>query len=551
MRAAAARFLLVSGVLVVVVLTGGPYAGSVPSRTQAGGGAAEALDVLLINGRVHDGTGGPWMAVAVGIRGDRIGYLGPAATSPPASEVIDVAGAAVAPGFIDVHTHAQGLREPDRSLARNWLHQGVTTVVTGNDGGGPVAIAEALAALERAEPAVNVGLLVGHGSVRRRVMGSEDRRPTADELARMQMWVARAMVEGALGLSTGLFYAPGSFADTDEVVALAAVAAEYGGIYDSHLRDEDSYTVGLLAAVDEAIRIGREARIPVHISHVKALGPESWGLAGGIVERVEMARREGVEVTADQYPYVASSTSVSGALIPRWAQSGGEEALSRRLADPDARQRILEGVRENLRRRGGPETLVVAAAPDSADLGSVQVDGKDLAELARRWEMEPAEAALALQQAGGAGLVSFNMSQEDLDLLRRQPWVMTASDGALVRFGSGVPHPRSYGTFPRVLGRLVRERRLLTLAQAIRAATSLPARTFRLWDRGVLRAGGAADVVVFDPAGIADRATFEAPHAYAEGVLHLWVNGVATVRDGRVTGARGGRALHGSARPGP
>jgi N-acyl-D-aspartate/D-glutamate deacylase len=515
--------------------------------TQQAEGAQRAdgtrLDYLIVGARVYDGSGSPWISAAVGISGDRISYVGPVATAPAAVETIDAAGLVLAPGFIDVHTHTVDLQDPERSLATNYLTQGVTTLITGNCGGGPWEIAETLAAMEAAGLGPNVGLLVGHGTVRRAAMGAEDRAPTAAELEQMRDLVRQAMREGAFGMSTGLFYAPGSFASTEEVVELARVVAEFGGLYDSHLRDEGSYSIGLVAAVQEAITVGREAGLPVHISHIKALGPESWGLAGEIVEIIEAARAEGIEVTADQYPYEASSTSLGAAVIPRWAMAGGSDALAERLGDASILGRIHEEMGTNIARRGGAATLVISSDRSGGSAYEQPIEGKSLADLATLWEITPEEAAVRIQLAGGAQIVSFNMLDEDIELFRRQPWLMTASDGSLVLPGEGVPHPRSYGTFTRVFTHWVRESNLLTWEEAIRTATSLPAQTHRLWDRGLVRPGAAADLVVFDAARIHDRATYQAPHAYSQGVVHLFVNGQLAIRDGAITGQRGGRAL--------
>ena len=506
--------------------------------------ASEEIDVLIVGGRVYDGTGSPWIDAAVGIDDDRIAYVGPRSTAPAAAEVVDVGGLVVSPGFIDVHTHTlASLREPRRAPLANYLTQGVTTVIAGNDGGGPWRIAETLALVEKVELGVNMGLLVGHATVRREVIGDDDRAPTADELDEMRRLVEAGMLEGGFGLSTGLYYAPGSYASTDEVIALAEVAAALGGLYDSHIRDESDYTVGLVATVDEAIAVGAAANLPVHIARIKALGPDSWGLSARVVERIEKARADGVEVTADQYPYPASATSITGALMPRWSLAGGRPALLERLQDRETRDRILGEVADNMRRRGGADSLLISSAQGAQDLSTEQLAGSSLARVAESWQVSPQVAALRILEAGGAGLVSFNMSEDDLRRFRRQPWVMTGSDGGSVLPGEGVPHPRSYGTFARAIARFVREEGLLSLAQAIRAATYLPAQTYRMWNRGILRAGAAADIVVFDPEDFTDRASFDEPHAYSTGIAYLWVNGVAAIHDGELTGGRAGRGL--------
>ena len=504
----------------------------------AGAQAPQPYDVLLRGGRVLDGSGNAWVVADVAIRGDRVAAVGDLRAATAAT-VLDVGGRYVAPGFVDTHSHAgPALETAALSGAHQLLAQGITTVFVNPDGGGRTDLAAQRAALERARVGVNVALMVPHGAVRAAVLGQADRAPTAEELDRMKALVQRGMDEGAFALSSGPFYAPGSFARTDELVALARVGARHGAPYQSHIRDESDYTIGLLAAVEEVITVAREAGTRGVVTHVKALGPNVWGFSAAIVQRVERAREQGVEVFADQYPYEASQTSLDGALVPRWAQGGGADSLRVRLADAATRVRIVAGMRDNLARRGGADRIQIGRyTPDTT------VEGSTLAEIAAARGVEPVEAALALLSRGGAGIVSFNMDDDDIARLMRQPWTMTASDGALVAAGEGVPHPRGNGAFARKLRKYVVEDRVVGLADAVRSMTSLPASVYRVADRGALRAGAFADVVVFDLAGVRDRATYEDPHQIAEGMLHVLVNGRFAIRDGAFTDTRAGVVL--------
>ena len=500
--------------------------------------AQEAFDVVIRNGRVLDGTGNPWVRADVGIRGERIAAVGDLGAARAARE-IDAAGMYVAPGFIDVHTHAgEGLATPRLAHAQPLLAQGITTALVNPDGGGATDMAAQRTRMRANGIGVNVAQLVPHGSVRQAVMGMADRDPTPREMERMRTLVRAGMDQGAFGLSTGPWYAPGSFAKTEELVELAKVVAPYGGAYSSHIRDEADFNVGLVAAVDEVIRIGREAELRVVVTHIKALGPRVWGYSAALVSRIDRARAEGVEVFADQYPYTASGTSLSGALVPRWALAGGDTALRRRIADPGEGPRLRAGIVDGLDRRGGATRIQFRRhRPDPS------IEGKTLQWVAERGRVEAADAVLALLRAGDPGIVSFNMLDEDVDRLMRQPWTMTSSDGDLVPMGEGVPHPRSYGTYPRKLREYVVERGVVDLAAAVRSMTSLPATVFRIADRGTLRPGALADVVVFDLARVRDPATFADPHRLAEGMVHVFVNGKPAVDAGRFAPALHGRVL--------
>lgn len=500
----------------------------------------EFLTLILEGGEVHDGTGAPPRIADVGIRGDRIAVIGDL-EGVPAGERIDVSGLAVVPGFIDIHSHGvRGIfRHP---LAENYIRQGVTTAIGGPDGSSPYPIGEFLAKLDTAPPAINFGLMVGHGTVREAVLGNEDREPTAEELERMKRMVARGMREGAFGLSSGLKYVPGAFAKTEEVIELAKVAGYFEGIYISHMREEG---LAVLDSVRETIRIGEEGGLPTQITHHKVVGVPMWGKSVETLKLVDEARARGVDVTIDQYPYTASSTSLA-ILFPAWSLEGTEEEQLARLRDPDARRRIAEGVLRNLKEdRGGGDAKNVVVAHCSWD---PSLDGKSLADILRDRGRpatleEAAELALELQEKGGFTGVFHAIAEEDVQRILQHPQTMIASDGGIVAPGEGVPHPRNYGTFSRVLGHYSRDLELLTFEEAVRKMSSFPARRLGLSDRGVLREGACADVVVIDREHVADRAEFGDPHQYAVGTRHVFVNGVAVLRDEKMTGARPGRAL--------
>jgi N-acyl-D-aspartate/D-glutamate deacylase len=496
-------------------------------------GGAEEVDLLIRGGTVFDGSGSPGRTTDVGVRGDRIVFVGDAETAGiTAPRMIDATGLIVAPGFIDPHAHAQGdLAAGDRARRENlnYLMQGVTTVVVGNDGQGTYDVAGARAEMEAPGIGTNAAMLVGFGAVRGEVMGNRDAAPTAAELERMKSLVDQAMRDGAVGLSTGLFYSPQSFSTTDEVVELARVAAAYGGTYDSHLRDESTYSIGLSAAVDEAIEMARRTGIRVNISHIKALGVDVWGQSETVLDQIRRARAEGLRVTADQYPYEASGSSVGASLLPRWAQAGGRDELEARLADPETRARLVADMRENLRRRNGPDAMLLTGGAD-------ELRGKTLAEVAAERGVDPIDAAIEIIRAGGAGIGSFNMSEDDIRTFMRADFVMTGSDG------SG-GHPRKYGTYPRKLRRYVLDGDVLSMERMIRASTSRPAEVFGLADRGRIAEGAFADVAVFDPATIRDEATFLEPELLATGMRWVLVNGVLAVEDGVPTHDLAGKVL--------
>ena len=498
--------------------------------------------LLIRNGTVVDGTGAARYAADVAIKDDRIVLVSRTPLDAArAARTIDARGLVVAPGFIDLHAHIEPLLNmPD---AKSAVTQGITLSLGGPDGGGPLPLAPYLVRAQAAGLGMNVAYLVGHNAIRREVMGTEDRAPTPAELARMIALVRQGMGDGAFGMSTGLRYVPGYYSKTDEVVALSRAAADSGGIYTSHLREEG---LGLIDGVREAIMIARDARIPVVLTHHKAVGQPMWGKSVVTLAMVDSARVQGLDVMIDQYPYTASQTGL-GVLIPPWALSGGTPALKQRLADPVLRDSIERGVVELLRTdRGGGDTRRV-------QFGSVAWDrtleGKTLYDWTERRGVGPSlEAAAKLvlegELNGSAGMVYHIIDEGDVRRIMAHPQTMIASDGSLTRPGQGVPHPRSYGTFPRVLGEYVRVQHVLTLEQAIHKMTGMPAKRLNLQgQRGCLAAGCFADVTLFDPNTVGSPATFTEPHQYATGVPYVIVNGVPVVDGGAMTAARPGRTI--------
>jgi len=513
----------------------------------------EPLDVVLLGGMVYDGLDAEPTIADVGIVGDRIVAIGEL-EERRAGLRLDVSGLAVAPGFIDMHSHAV---RPDSARsgiylwpdAENLIRQGVTSVIGGPDGWSPLPIEDDFVKLEANPAAVNFGTFVGHGTVRETIVGLEDRPATDEELQRMRKEVEQAMQSGAFGLSSGLLYAPGSFASAEEVIELARVVAPYGGIYISHMRNE---ALGVLDSVKETIRIGEEAGIPAQITHHKVMGAPMWGSSTKTLALVDAANARGVDVTSDQYPYPASSTGLR-AVFPRWSLDGGNEALRARLDEPEQRAKVKEGiVYAMVNERGGNDPSKVALANCKWD---PSLNGLDLAEVLRQREIEvnignAAELIMDLQYAGGCICVYHAMSVQDVERIMQHPKTMIASDGGIIAPGELRPHPRYYGSNAKVLGHYVRERGLLSLQTAIHKMTRMPADRIDLSDRGRIEAGAMADIAVFDPDTIIDKATFENPHQYAEGVHHVFVNGQAVLLDKDMTGARPGRVLRSpAARP--
>jgi N-acyl-D-aspartate/D-glutamate deacylase/dipeptidyl aminopeptidase/acylaminoacyl peptidase len=488
------------------------------------------VDVLIRGGRVIDGSGGQPINADVGITGDRIVFVGDG-KSLKAARTIDATGLIVAPGFIDPHTHANAdLTHEQRKSNVNFLMQGVTTVVTNNDGGGALPLSKTLTQMQTQGIGTNAVLLVGQGSVRQAVLGMSDAAPNDEQLAQMKTLVQQAMDDGAFGLSTGLYYAPGSYAKTEEVIELAKVVAANDGVYDSHIRDESSYTIGLLASIDEVIRIGREAHLPVHISHIKALGVDVWGKSNDVIAMINRARADGINITANQYPYTASGTSVTASLVPRWAEVGGNTELLKRLDDPAVRPKLVAEMETNLKRRGGANSLLLTFARNR------EFVGKRLDEIAKSMNKTPVEAALEVIKQGGSSVASFNMQEADIENFMKQDWVMTGSDGS-------AGHPRKYGTYPRKLSEYVFKRRVITLPRMIQASSAQVADTFRIPERGRIAVNQFADVIVFDEKTVAERATYEQPEVLSVGMKYVIVNGKLAVEDGKYTGALAGRPL--------
>ena len=528
------RMLLLAGTMLGSACSAAP-------APESGEGAA----VLFRGGQILDGTGNPWYRGDVLVVGDRIARVGvvPAAEVPADTREVDVAGLTIMPGFIDPHSHAgPGLATPELRAGEPLIRQGITTVMVNPDGGGDVDLAAQRRRFEEGGIGVHVALMIGHGAVRREVLGMEARPPTEDEFERMAGLVRAGMDAGAFGMTGGLYYAPGSYAENDEVVRLAAEIAPFGA-FSSHIRDESDYNIGLVAAVEEVIEVAEVQGIRGVVTHFKALGPPVWGLSREATAAIDAARARGVEVFADQYPYEASGTSIVGALVPRWALAGETmpgmpSPLENRLANPRERARLRADMLVALERRGGAATLLL-----SRHRADTSLEGRYLSDLAEEWGLEPIDAALRLLDAGGAGLVSFNMSEEDIAHIMTREWTMGSSDGGLVSRDEGRPHPRFYGAFPRRIARYVREREVLTLAEAVRGMTSLTTTVFRMHDRGQIAAGRIADLLVVDIEEFRDAATYQDPHALAEGIVHALVAGVFAIENGETTGALAGRVL--------
>lgn len=500
---------------------------------------AADFDILIRNGRVYDGTGNPWYAASVGVKDGKIAAIG-RLEGKTADRVIDAQGRAVSPGFIDVHTHIEGALEKV-PRADNYILDGVTTLVTGNCGGSFLNLDEWFRKIEAMGLGANVASLIGHNTVRNEVMGTSLRKATDEEIARMQALVEKGMRDGAVGLSTGLIYIPGTYSDTREVVALAQAAGKYGGVYASHMRDEGER---VLEAIEEAIQAGRAGGLRVQLSHFKIDNRKLWGQSDKSIALVERYRSEGVDVVVDQYPYDRSSTNL-GITLPSWALADGQEKIRARLKDPATRAKIKAEMKERLESLGQPDFSYATVATYRENPA---YEGKNISEInvskgRTKTVDNEIETILDMMMAGGAQMVYHSMGETDVDRILKYPNTAVASDGGVREFGAGMPHPRSYGTNARVLALYVRDRKLLTLEDAIRRMTSLPARTFHFRDRGVIREGAAADILVFDPAKVQDKATYDKPHQYSEGFDYVLVNGVIMVDGGKITDRRGGRVL--------
>lgn len=513
--------------LLLVTLSAAP-AGQAPPR----------YDLLIAGGTVIDGSGASGRIADVAVKDGRIAGIGRFARAD-AREVVDAAGLVVAPGFIDVHTHADDLVENPR--AENFVRMGVTSIVAGNCGSSALDVGEALGALKQRGAAINFATLVGHNTVRRAAMGTENRAPTLPELTRMKSLVWRAMTDGAVGLSSGLQYVPGTYSKAPELIELARIAGNAGGVYASHMRNEGT---ALEASIEETIRVGVGGSCRIQISHLKVDSPNRWGASAPALKLIDAARARGTEIQADQYAYTAASSSL-GIRFPSWALEGGQPAIAARLEDPATWDRIKAEIRALLAERGLSDLSFAVVASYRAD---PSLNGLSMKQVAAKLVGSDTfdaqlESARRMMLAGGASMVYHFMSEEDIDRIMRHPLVGIASDSSVLTPGQGVPHPRGYGNNARVLGEYVRKRRVITLEEAVRKMTSLPARHFRFAGRGLLQPGYAADIVIFDRATVGDTATFEKPHGFATGIPHVFVNGIAVVKDGRHTDARPGQTL--------
>ena len=500
------------------------------------------FDVLIAGGTVIDGTGAARFRADVALKGDRVALV---SRSPiprsRAVRTVDASGKIVSPGFIDMHAHLDPL--PRLLGAESAVRQGVTFALGNPDGGGFFPLAPMLDSLAKAGIGINVGYLVPHNTIKDSVMGTVNRLPTAEDMTRMKALVAQGMREGAFGISTGLRYLPGNFSRIEEVIELSKVAAQDGGIYTSHLREEG---LGLIEGVSEAITIGREAKIPIVLTHHKAVGQQMWGRSVQTLAMIDSARRIGLDIMADVYPYTATSTSLS-VLIPTWAFDGGNASFRTRIADAKIRDSIKKGIVELINTdRGGGD---ISRVQFSRVTWQADLNGKNLADWARQKGMAPtpengAELVIEGQLKGGASMIYHVLEEQDVQRIMKHPQVMIGSDGRLTQINDGSsPHPRALGTFPRVLGRYARDLKLFPLETAVYKMTGQSAARLKLQDRGVLKTGAFADVVVFDPATVADKSTFERPHQFSVGIEHVFVNGVAAVDAGRYTDSRAGRVV--------
>ena len=499
---------------------------------------SQSFDLIIRGGRVVDGSGNPAFHADVGVKDGRIVRIG--RIPDRADNEIDARNLIVAPGFIDVHTHADEVTEQPK--AENFLRMGVTTIVAGNCGGSALNVGKAFTEIEAKKTSVNFATLIGHNTVRSKAMGGTfDRPPTAEELEKMKSLVEQAMKHGAVGLSTGLIYLPGVFAQTDEIVELAKVASAYDGIYASHMRYEDSR---IFEALEEVFRIAREANIRAEVSHIKLAGERAWHQADKVLDRLEKARADGLDITQDQYAYTASSTGI-GQLIPDEAFDGGRDKFLERLADPAEKAKIVAEMKRKVRYRGREDYAYAVIASYRHDKS---LNGLNIVEATKKLRSadsldDQIETILDIQKNGGASGVFHGMNEEDLQKFMRHPNTMVACDSGLRKLGEGVPHPRGYGNNARVLARYVRELKVLRLENAIRKMTSLPASSFHLKQRGELREGNWADIVVFDPERVNDPATYSDPHHYAVGIPYVVVNGVPVIKDGKHTDAKPGMVL--------
>ncbi|MES2371728.1 MAG: D-aminoacylase [Bacteroidota bacterium] len=501
--------------------------------------AAQQADVLIKNGKILDGTGNSWHYGDIAVQNGKIVAMGKL-SKWTAVKTLDATGLIVAPGFIDVHTHIEG-EEKRNPTTDNFIYDGVTTVVTGNCGGSNVNIAKYFSMLDSLKTSINVASLIGHNDVRKAVMGSAKRDPTEEEMKKMEALVEQGMKDGAVGLSTGLIYIPGTYSKTEEVVRLAKVASKFNGVYASHMRDEgDSVT----QAIEEAMHIGREAKMPVEISHFKLSGQQNWGRSKETIPMIIKARQEGLDITIDQYPYTASSTSLS-TLLPDWVLADGQDSIKARLARPEVRKEVSDYMLKKLKKRKLKNFSYPVVATFRADstFNGKSIEQVNLMKGRKHKPKEEAITIMEMMEQGGAGMVFHGMGDEDVKAIMRYPFNMFASDAGIRIFNSGNPHPRGYGTNARVLSKYVRDEKVISLEEAIRRMTSLPAQKFQLQNRGILREGFAADIVIFDEEKVQDLSTYDKPHQYTTGFKYVLVNGQVTVDEGKHTGTRAGNTL--------
>ncbi|HTE23071.1 N-acyl-D-amino-acid deacylase family protein [Flavitalea sp.] len=504
-------------------------------------GQDTTFDLVVKNGKIIDGSGNSWYYSDVAIKNGKIVQIAKDIKAGSA-KVIDATGLIVAPGFIDVHTHIEGdeLKTP---TADNFILDGVTSVVTGNCGASKVEIANYLRFIDSLRLSINVATLLGHNDVRRAVIGNANRAPTEAEMQKMESLVQDGMLQGAVGLSTGLIYIPGTYSKTDEIVRLAKIASKYNGLYASHMRNEGD---SVLIAINEAITIGREAKIPVEISHFKLSGQRNWGRSSESLPMIISARSEGLDVTIDQYPYTASSTSMS-TMIPDEILADGSDSVKARLQRPEVRKYVVTQMLKNLKKRKLKHFSYAVVAYHKADttLNGKSVEAINLIKGKKHKAKYEAETVIEMMLQGGAGMVFHGMSDEDVEAIMRYPFNMFASDASIREYGQGKPHPRGYGTNSRVLSMYVRDKKVITLEEAIRRMSSLPAQKFGLKNRGLLREGMMADIVVFDENKVADQSTYENPHQYSTGFRFVIVNGQLVVNNDKHTGVRSGMVLYG------
>lgn len=491
-----------------------------------------SADILITNGTVYTGESNQGQALDVAICGELICGLYPRGSQAvQAVQSIDASGKIVSPGFIDPHTHSLAeLLSQDKNHNLNYLTQGVTTVVNGNDGGGPVDIRATANKLESNGIGTNTALFVGHGSLREQVMGREERFSTLAELNEMSELLTKAMESGAIGLSTGLYYVPGSYANTEEVIALAKIASKYNGIYDTHLRDESTFNIGFTSALDEAINIAKKANIHLHLAHIKALGVDVWGQSAQAIAKVEQAQKDGVSISADQYPWLASGTKLRSAIMPKWVMADSKQAFHQRLNQSDLAEQLTLEITENIRRRGGAKSLYITEFKDSG------LVGLNLLQVAQLRKQSVIDTAIELVQEGDVRVASFNMSPKDVENFMVQPWVVTSSDGT-----NG--HPRKYASFPKKHQNYVVKKQLLTIADFINRSSAQTAKLLGLENRGCLKESYQADVIIFDPKNYSPKANFSNWNKYSQGVDEVVINGKLVIANGQYQNILAGRFI--------